>query len=443
MIRPDARKVIATAILLLMAGCTVHPPGERDERSAADRLGKPFASRPENRIVPPLPDDASPEQLVEYALQNNADLEQQFWQWRSAIEQIPQDGTQTTNLVLSANVGISRGRTNFSQATLSAGNDPMADIVLPPKLSVAARRTLETARAAGMRFRKSQLELRAKVLSAWYDYVLNAELIRLEQANGQLLKTTAMVVEARNRAGAAGQQDLLKARNELDLSANDVATMQSQLPGQRAAMNALLSRPADAALPTPSTLPPPSTLDYSDAQVLALARELNPELAAQSHEIASRKQSIALARLQYLPDISLSGGTDLQGIAQSVLGMVTVPFLRHEAIDAAVAQAEANLRAAESMRRQSRSDLNTQIVTDLNTIRDADRQIDLIDHTILPRAEQTVTIARSAYESGQSTLLDVLDAQRSLISLRRLVVNLRAVREKRVAAIRAVFSPTR
>src|SRR5207248_11791564 len=139
-----------------------------------------------------------------------------------------------------------RGSTNLDRTTLAVGNDPMADIVLPPKLSVAAQRALENAKAAGSRFRKAQFDLRNKVLSAYYDYALNAELIRLEQANLELLKITAMVVEARNRAGAAGQQDLLKARNEADLSANDIANMQSQLPAQRAMLNALLGRQSDA-----------------------------------------------------------------------------------------------------------------------------------------------------------------------------------------------------
>ena len=33
--------------------------------------------------------------------------------------------------------------------------------------------------------------------------------------------------------------------------------------------------------------------------------------------------------------------------------MVTIPLLRYEAIDAAIAQAEASLRAADAMRRQT------------------------------------------------------------------------------------------
>jgi cobalt-zinc-cadmium efflux system outer membrane protein len=429
---------VTLSALMAFTGCTVHPPGEGDERHAARIAGKPFEVRFEQRVIPPLPADPVQEDLVRIALLSNADLEKKYWEWRSAIEQIPQDGTQATNLVLSANLGFTRGSTGLDRTTLSAGNDPMADIILPPKLSAAARWALENARAAGLRYRKAQFEVRNKVLTAYYDYALTAELIRLEQANGQLLKTTSMVVEARNRAGAAGQQDLLKASNELDLSGNDIAAMQAQLPAQRAALNSLLGRESDAPIPVPVELPPTQPMASTDAELLARAAKQNPELSALAMEIAGKKEGIALAKLQYLPDFSVSAATDLKGIGQSLLGMITVPYLRHEAIDAAVAQSQANLRAAEAMRRQMGNDLNAQVIMDITALRDADRQLQLFDRTILPRTRQIVTVARSAYESGHATLLDLLDSQRSLISIQRLVANLRITREKKLADLEAI-----
>lgn len=141
-----------------------------------------------------------------------------------------------------------------------------------------------------------------------------------------------------------------------------------------------------------------------------------------------------------MPDFSVSASTDVAGIAQTLTGMVTVPLLRYQAINAAIAQAEANLKSTDAMRRQTRNDLNAQIVMDISTLRDADRQLDLFEHTVLPRARQVVTVARSAYESGQSTLLDLLDSQRSLIVIQRLVTNLRIAREKRLADLEAIIA---
>ena len=427
------------SLLAALTGCTIHPAGERAERDAAQQAGKPFTRPIDERDLPPLPDNPTPDDLVQYALLRNADLEQRYWEWRSAIEQIPQDGTQASTLALSAGTTITRGKASAAgSSTIGLLNDPMTDIHWPGTLATAAQRSLENARAAGIRFRKTQYELRNKVLSAYYDYAVNAELIRLEQSNAELLQTMAMVVDARNRAGAAGQQDLLKARNELDLSRNDVANMQAQLPVQRAALNALLGREPDAPLPLPTELPPQRPMPCSDAQLLELAARRNPELEALASEIRARQEGIKLARLQYVPDFNISLSTDLMGIAQSLAGSATLPLLRYEAINASIAQAEANLKAAEAMRRQTHNDLSAQVVMDIVSLRDTDRQLDLFDHTILPRTRQVVAVGRSAYETGQSTLLDFLDSKRSLISMQRLVANLRIAREKRLADLETI-----
>jgi outer membrane protein TolC len=431
----------ALSAAMLLAGCTAHPPGEAAERQAASDAGRPFEKRMDDRDVPPLPDNPSPDDLVNHALLVNAELEQRYWEWRWAIEQIPQDGTQPTNLVLFAGVPITNGSTAFKRTTVTAANDPMADILWPDKPTTAARRALENARAAGLRFQKARHELRAKVLNAYYDYALTAALIRLEQENAQILQSIATTTEARNRAGAAGQQDLLKARNEADLSKNELANMQAQLPAQRAALNALLDREPAAPIPSTAAIPTVPLPALTDAQLLEAAAQRNPELAALAREVAGRAEGLKLARLQYLPDFSLSAGTDLAGISQNLVGMVTVPVLRHEAIDAAVRQAEANLRATEAMRRQSTNDLKARLVMDLTTLRDADRQLDLFEQAILPRARQVVNVTRSAYEAGRASLLEVLDGQRSLIGIERVVVNLKSAKAKRLADVEAIIAP--
>ena len=118
--------------------------------------------------------------------------------------------------------------------------------------------------------------------------------------------------------------------------------------------------------------------------------------------------------------------------------MVTVPVLRHQAIQAAVAQAEAKLRAGEAMRRQAGNDLSAEVVSDLMTVRDADRQLGLAEGTMLPRARQAATVARSSYEAGRASLIDLIDAQRSLIAIERLAATLRATREKHLADLEAM-----
>lgn len=431
-------RLLPIVILAGSAACTVHPPGEREERARATRMGTAFEKPIEVRQIRPLPANPTPEQLVEYALLSNAALEQHYWEWRSAIEQIPQDATQTTTLNVAAGTSITHGHTGWGSSTLALSNDPMTDIKWPSKLDAAAMQTLENARAAGRRFIKAKYDLRNKVLSAYYDYALNAELIRLQQSNQQLLQTTAMVTEANNEAGSSGLRDLLKAGNEADRSGNDIANMQAQLPSQRAMINALLSRPPDAPLPLPAELPPARTVAYGDAELVGLAARQNPELIALADEIRGRKAGIRLAKLQYVPDFNLSAGTDLMGVTQSLLGQSTIPILRYEALNAAVAQAEAKLRASEATRRQAGNDLTAQVVADITIIRDVERQLDLFERTILPHASQAVDIGRSAYETGHLSLLALLDDQRSVIAIEGLVAKLKITQERHLAELESL-----
>jgi outer membrane protein TolC len=423
-----------------VGGCTVHPKGEQEERHAALEAGKPFQRPIEQRSAPTLPENPTADDLVRYALLTNADLEKQYWEWCSAIEQIPQDGSQATNLAISGGTIISDGSLSRERTSLSAMNDPMQNIVLPEKLSVAAKRALANAHAVGLRFQKEKFAVRKKVLDAYYDYALTAELIRLEEANAALLQTTVTSTEARNRAGAVGQVDVIKARNELDLSRNDLANLKSQLPSQLAMLNALLNRESTASLPPPAHLPTTQPISATDDQLLELAAKQNPELNALASEVESKHGDIRLAKLQYTPDFSVNIGTDLAGVAQTLSGMVTIPALRHEAIAAAVAEAEANLRAVEASRRQTRNDLAAQMITDLTTLRDADRQFNLFRTAILPRTRQIVGLARSSYETGQLSLLDVLDTERSLIAFERLSAKLVIIRNKAVADLEQVVA---
>jgi outer membrane protein TolC len=428
---------LAAGALFFLGGCTAHPAGEREERRAALAAGKLYENSP-SRPLPPLSEHSTPDDFVRYAMASNADIEQQYWQWRAAIEQVPIDGTQATNLSISLATTLNNGAFALDRTVATAGNDPMTDIVFPAKLSTAARRSLENARAAGVRFRKAQFELRRKILSAYDDYALTAELIRLTENNIQLLQTTATITAARQRSGIGGEADVLKASNDLDLARNDLADMRFQLSIEQAALNALLDRPALMPIPIPQALPSARAIAASDQALLDRAARMNPELLALADEIRARHEDIRLAKLQYVPDFDLSASTDLKGMAQTLLGQFTIPLVRYDALRAGVAQAEANLKAAEAMRRQNRNDLSAQIISDIYSLRDADRQLELLSHTILPRARQAVTLGRTAYETGNASLLDLLDSQRSLIEIERLSASLEATRDKVLAELESI-----
>ncbi|MGD1048150.1 MAG: hypothetical protein ABR899_05285 [Candidatus Krumholzibacteriaceae bacterium] len=158
---------LGIVLLSLSAGCAFHPHGESAER---DRAMKAYA----RTATSALASDASIEELLHYAYLTNAGLEARYWEWRAAIEQIPQDASMPTVPAVSLESMFMDGSTSLSRTTLGLGNDPMTNIPWPGKVTAAGRRALELARAAGSRFDAGKLELRTNLLSSYYDYALLA-----------------------------------------------------------------------------------------------------------------------------------------------------------------------------------------------------------------------------------------------------------------------------
>ena len=164
-------------------------------------------------------------------------------------------------------------------------------------------------------------------------------------------------------------------------------------------------------------MPEFAELSQSDAEIIEMALHHNQEFNALNRDIAGKHEAIARAKAEYLPDVGVNVSTDLAGVTQSVMGAIALPYLRHEAIDAGIRQAEDNLRSAEAMRRQASHDLASRIVADLAMVRDLDRQIALYRTTLLPRAKQVIDAGQNTYAAGQSSFLGLLDNQRSLLAL--------------------------
>jgi cobalt-zinc-cadmium efflux system outer membrane protein len=422
----------------LAGGCTYHPPGERQERVRAGVEGGRFAAPAECRPVPALSESPSPDDLVRYALLASPQVEVAYWEWRAAIERVPQAGTPGTTLAAFGSVGLKGEGSAWDRTTLGLQNDPMFNLPPPSRIRARARKALEEARAAGLRFEQVKWELRRKVLEAYFDYLLVAESARIADLDVGQWELTVSSVEGRVEAGAVGQHGLLVARTSLDLARSDAATLRSRLPARLAAVNALLSRPLAAPLGLPSQVPEGPVLVASDEQILADAARTNPGLGALDAQWRARLHAVSEARTGFLPELSLSGSIT-GDVARTVGGMVTLPFVRREAICAALEEARAEVRASEARRREASNDLAARVVSALASIRDADRRISLFQGTVVPRAEQAVELARTGYTVERSTYLEIRDAARTLLDSRKTLLEIRVERARTAAEIEAML----
>ncbi len=420
------------AVLIVLAGCD--PKGTREEREAADARGKAYAVPRTERELPALSEPLAVDDLLRHAFLANAALEADYHLWRQALERIPQasswDQPQLSFKYLTSS-GVMR---TWDRTTLEVSQA----IPIAGKLGLKKDAALAEALAARGRFENAKFMLQARVLSAAADYGYLGEAIAAQAENLRLLEYVAELAAARLKVGMGRQEDLLKAQVEVETAENELKMLQAQRPAQGAALNALLGREASLPLsfPAPEAVAP---VTVPDADLIRLAAERNPELAAMAEEVRGRNDALAYARRAWVPDLTL--GYEVMGdISASLTGMLTLP-LRAGRIRAAVREARAATAEAEARRLGAGDDLKARVVIALAMLRDADRQIGLYAGSILPKAEQALAASIAGYgAAGGGDFLDVLDIQRTLLETRLALARAVAGRAKALSELEAAVA---
>jgi outer membrane protein TolC len=435
--RPARLSISALLLALALSGCALEPAGTEAQRTAIGDAGAAYTQPYEQRHIPELPVQPGYRDVLRRAFLTHGDLEAAYFDWKAALDRVTiAAGYPNTNVALSYSYLFSNDNAKaWDRTTLGVGFDPSMSLQWPGKVKAAARAALEDAQAKGKRFEAAKFALQQQVLTTWLDYAWLAERIRIQAENVDLLKMLADTAQQRVRTGGP-QQDLLKAQTEYELARNNLADLQSELHATRATLNGLLGRDADAALLPPDPLPPPRPIAVDDARLIAVAVDNNPELAALAHDVAGRSDALELARMAYIPDVSpqfsLTGG-----IAQ-MLGTAIMLPTNLAKVRGSIREAEAMVSGAQAILRQARRQRGAGFVATLYALRNNERQVELFRAVILPKARQVLASSQEAYSSGTIGFADLIDSQRTLLDVRRVIAEARIAREKRLAELEAL-----
>jgi outer membrane protein TolC len=165
----------------------------------------------------------------------------------------------------------------------------------------------------------------------------------------------------------------------------------------------------------------------ADASV-ATALQRRPEARRLRRQIERANRQVDLAAKDGLPrftlgaqyvDIAATGRTPMMN-GQDALALsvgVQVPLWRGKQ-RAQAAEARSQRRQAEASLEALRQEVETRVRDLQHRIERQRRQLALLDDTLLPKAETALEATLSAYRTGQSDFLDLLDAERTLFQLR-------------------------
>lgn len=286
------------------------------------------------------------------------------------------------------------------------------------------------AQALWFAYQDQQLILARRVSLAFYEYAYIQDAIRLTRENLDLLQNFEPIVEEKVRAGA-DLNALLRLKVEIGRVDDKAQTLEQKRIAQSARLAELLALPADTIFPFPEWSQP--EIVTPDGPSMARAIEANnPELKMLERKIQSAEARRELARLESYPDITLGlnyiqtgepevmpntpdAGQDPWGVTVAV--NLPIWFGKYSA---AKAEALATQRANEQEWSNRLNQLRSELSTSLALLKDANRQLALYGDELLGLAGQAVENSRSAYESGRTGILEVIDSERSLLDLQLL-----------------------
>ena len=393
----------------LLTGCKGMPtPKEREAREQARTVAAGYRPQSQKPALPVLTTHSSLGDYLTYAMLNQPRIEEAYNEWAAAIERIttarsrpdPQLTFQMDiqNLVTSIMPGL------------------MMNFPGPGKLRAGAEVASAESQSRYFTFQSRVLESAFGVKRAYYQLYYLAEKIRINRENLALLNDLEKLARAQNDAGKVTLQDVLRAQIEQDRLQTEIANLEdSRNPLLTQFKAALGLKGEDPAPPLPGRFES-TPLDLTSDKLLSTAIAQNTRLKALDAEVRAAEASIVLARKARVPDFSLGVMADakMSPVLYRPLATVSLPIWRDK-IAAQIAEAQANQRAAAARLSAEQIALVVDFAEKEFLYREASRNLVLLKEQLLPKARQSLEVARSGYLGGQIDFLNLSDAERTLL----------------------------
>lgn len=390
------------------------------EDAAQMRARGLIAKRTSNKTE--ITETSSLSDCLQYALNNNAQIEAAFYRWNAALEKVPQVTTLPDPRLsygyflneVETRVGPQQHRVSVAQMIPWFG-----------KLELKGDIAAEAADAEFQRFQAASLELIWQVKQAYYELYYLRSAVSITKENLQLLSQFERIAQAKYRVAAASHPDLIRIQVQLGKLEDRVKQLEDLRNPLAGTLNAAMNRPINAVVPWPESIEEQEiTLDNNKLRA-ALQRD-NPQLAALAHETQKQRHAMELARKSAFPDVTFKADYILTGeamnpsIAESsddafIAGISINLPIWNDKYEAEVREAINRRLATASQKQHQENLLLAELEQAMYDYRDAWRKITLYRETLIPKARESLTSTLRSYETAKSSFLDLLDTERELL----------------------------
>ncbi|MEC7902165.1 MAG: TolC family protein [Candidatus Neomarinimicrobiota bacterium] len=270
---------------------------------------------------------------------------------------------------------------------------------------------------------------------AYFNYLKAIQLLDVSRSNLMSSQQQLTLVQQQYDLGSAKKTDLLKAevrfgQARIDVITND-ASVKSAYRNLKNAMG-LISSDQDFTI---EEVEKPLELIPEFETGFELVQKFNPSVKAKQYQIMSAKLNTKLARGSRLPVISLSAsssGAD-ENLGDAISNSygdkqrtnaslsISIPIYTGNSISSRIQKAKISVDKQESEYLTQLEDLSVQLEDYLDQLNNYIEVIP-INETVLESAEEDLKLSQVRYSQGSTTILEVLNAQVSVVQARSSLV---------------------
>jgi outer membrane protein TolC len=407
-------------LLLLLALAAPFLPGckgiptksEKEARNQATKVARDYRPDGHKPVLPVLTPESSLTNFLTYAMLNHPKVEAAWYDWLASIERITQ-ARSFPDPQLTFQMDVQNVVTSIMPGLMGA-------FPWPDKLRVGANVASAESQSKYFVFQSAVLDSALAVKRVSWQLHFLDERIRVNRETSKLLNGLEEIARSQNEVGKVTLQDVLRAQIEQDRVNNEIANLEDVRHSLLAQLKAALGmRPENPDPPTLSRLDT-TPLDLTSDDILASALSQNNRLKSIEADVRAAETSIALARQSRFPDFSLGFMADVKMNPTLYRfpgnpGSMSFPIWRDK-IAAQIAEAQANKRSAEARLSAEQIALAADFAERSYRYREATRNFELLEKQLLPKARQSLEVARSGYLGGQIDFFNLTDAERTLLA---------------------------
>jgi cobalt-zinc-cadmium efflux system outer membrane protein len=310
----------------------------------------------------------------------------------------------------------------------------------PGTFSAGSRAGDRAADALRARAEALRGELVVQARQAFARLAASRTLLEVANAAEQDARSLRDLVITRADLGESRESDRIKATVEWLRQQRNLATARREAEAAESVVRALAVEP----LKTPLSISPPPVgpLRPLDPDALtSLVVDRSPRLRAARAEAERQQALLSVASRGRIPDLGVTvfRQNELDKEATGFSVGVKVPLWNANRGEIARADAAVRISSAEAAR--VRLELVTELQARLKELEIAGDQVSLLDGEILPAAERSVGLVRLSFEEGETSLLDLLDAQRTFRDTQREVAEARLALSLAVGEVQKLAGP--